>query len=186
MDVQIAGLSRWRPLDLEADPDDHARVLAAEFGATPNVDVVAAGIAGFAGNLRRVHAEEDAMLLAAWLFLTSDEQLTPLAHATLRGVRVAPEQTAADLVRELLDESDVYGDPLVEERATASGPATGVVYRTVREVEGERVVSELACVVWARADDGYAVVLTGVSDDLVEAHEMPDALLQLADGVAGL
>lgn len=186
MDLTIDGLSRWKPLDLETDTDAYAAALAAEFPATPQVELVAPGVAGFAARLRREHEGGDTYLLAAWVFLASDDLLDPLAHATLRGVRMSPQQTAENLVADLLAGQELYGDPAVEALETPSGPATSAVFRPVQQVDGERVVQEHAVVVWPRPDDGYAVLLTGVCSDLVDGHEMPAALRQLAEGVSGL
>lgn len=186
MDVTITGLSRWHPLDLATDAEVYAEALAAQFPATPQIDLVAPGVAGFAGRLRREHEDGESYLLAAWLFLRSDELLDPLAHATLRGVRMSPEQSAENVVADLLTGLELYGEPVVEEIDTASGPATTAVFRAVQQVDGERVVQEHAYAVWPRSADGYAVLLSGVSADLVDAHEMPAALRQLAEGVSGL
>src|SRR5699024_8734163 len=89
-DLVIGGLSRWLPLDLEADADEYAARLAQEYPRTRHAELVASGVAGMAARFRQAQqeaeAEGDSVLVAAWLFLRADDDLSPLAHATLQGL----------------------------------------------------------------------------------------------------
>ena len=190
-DLVIPGLSRWMPLDLDADPDEYAARLAAEYPATASAELVASGVAGMAARFRQARDEADregdSVLVAAWLFLRSDEDLTPLAHATLQGLPLdGADPTVDGVLQRLVGEDEIYQQPEVRELATASGPATYVRYRPVHHVGGERRVHERASVVWLRPAQNLVVLLSGYSNDLLEAAEMPDAVAALAEGVSGL
>ena len=190
-DLVIPGLSRWMPLDLEADADEYAARLVAEYPATPAVDLVASGVAGMAAQCRRAQAraerDGDSVLVAAWVFLRSERDLVPLAHATLQGLPLdGVDPTSEGVVRRLVGEDEVYQQPEVRELVTASGPATFVRYRPVEHVDGERRVHERSTVLWLRPERDMVVLLTAYSDDLLAAAEVPDALAALAEGVSGL
>lgn len=189
--LEIHGLSRWMPLDLESDAEDYAARLCQEYPATPSIELVASGVAGMAARFARAQEaaerDGDSVLVAAWLFLSSDENLLPLAHATMQGLPLDPTApTRQAVVDELVGEDEIYQEPEVQELATASGPATFVRYRPIQHVDGERRVHERGTVFWLRPERQMVVLLTAFSDDLLAAAEVPDALTQLAEGVRGL
>lgn len=189
-DLEIVGLSRWMPLDLGEPADTYAARLAQDYPRTPHAELVAAGVAGMAATFRGAAEEAErsgsSVLVAAWIFLHSDEDLRPIAHATLQGVRVPVADLHADGVVELLlEDEDVYGEPEVRPIDTASGPATFLRYRPVLQVDGEREVHERAVAFWLRPDAEMAVLLTAYTTDLVGGAEVADALEQLAEGVSG-
>jgi hypothetical protein len=189
-DLQIAGLSRWMPLDLGADTDTYAAELAADYPRTPAAELVAAGVAGMAARFTEAREEADrsgdSVLVAAWLFLHADDDLRPIAHATLQGVRVAaPDLDVPGVVRLLTADEELYQEPEVRPVDTASGPATFLRYRPVLRDEGEREVHERAVVLWLRPEQDMAVLLSAYTNDLVGGAEVADALAQLAEGVSG-
>lgn len=187
-DLEIDGLDRWFPLDLDADPADYAERLELQFPDTPGIDLVAPGVAGLAGNIARGGAAtaDEAMLLGAWLLSESSDRLEPVVTATLRGVRLAGTPSPAEFARELLEGQEIYGTPELDPVATPSGPAHLQTVRSVHHSDGEREVHESSTVFWLRPDDGFAVTLTAHSADLLSARDVPDALRQLAEGVRGL
>jgi hypothetical protein len=189
-DLEIVGLSRWMPLDLGADTETYAAELAATYPRTPAVDLVAAGVAGMAARFTEARAEADrsgdSVLVAAWLFLHADDDLRPIAHATLQGVRVpAADLDVPGVVRLLTEDEELYQDPEVRPVQTASGPATFLRYRPVVRDGGEREVHERSVVFWLRPEQDMAVLLSAYTDDLVGGAEVADALEQLSEGVTG-
>lgn len=191
-DLLIGGLSRWLPLDLEADTDEYAARLVQEYPRSTNIELVASGVAGMAARFRQFQLESEehgeSVLVAAWLFLRADDDLSPLAHATLQGLALPPGddsvRTAVD--RLLQEEDEIYQEPETRDLVTESGPATFVRYRPVHHVGAERHVHERSMVLWMRPDQGMVAVLDAYTDDLLAGQEVPEALARLAEGVSGL
>lgn len=188
--IHVEGLDRWVPLDLattELDAPLRAAELAARFPATPEAGVVADGLVGTSLRLLREAAgDERTRLLAAWVLTETGEVLTPVAVATMRAVLVDPGTGPGDLLAGMLEGVEQHAAARTEEVSTASGPALAWATRLVRRHEDASVVQEESGVVWDRSDDGYAVLLTTQVLDLAAGHEVPERLVQLAQGVSGL
>jgi hypothetical protein len=188
--ISVGGLSRWVPLDLAVTAQgvqDYAHDLASRFPATPSVDVVAEGLAGTALDLvRGAEQDDDIRLLAAWVLTAADEDLSPIALATMRAVRFDPRGPVPDVAALVLGEGEPVSAPTVSSLATGSGPAELGSARIALSAGQERVVHEVTAVLWSRAADGYVVVLSSDVTDLVAGREVPDAVAQLAQEVRGL
>lgn len=188
--ISVGGLERWVPLDLGVTPEGvqaYAHDLATRFPATPSADVVGEGLAGTALELvRSSQQDEDVRLLAAWVLTVADDDLSPLALATLRAVRFDPRGPAPDVTSLVLGEGEPISAPTLTSLSTPSGPAELGSARIALRVEQERIVHEMTAVLWSRADDGYVVVLSSDVTDLVAGREVPDAVAQLAQQVSGL
>jgi hypothetical protein len=188
--ISVGGLSRWVPLDLGVTAESvqaYAHDLAVRFPATPSADVVGEGLAGTALELvRRSQQDEDVRLLAAWVFTVADDDLSPLALATLRALRFDPRGPAPDVTSLVLGDGELVSAPTVTSLSTPSGSAELGSARIARWAGRERIVHETTAVLWSRADDAYVVVLSSDVTDLVAGHEVPDAVAQLAQQVSGL
>lgn len=188
--IRVDGLDGWVPLDLsttELQAPVRAAELAARFPDTPEVEVVADGLVGLTLRLlREAAADERTRLLAAWVLTETGEVLTPVAVATMRAVLVRPGTSGRDLLAEMLEGVEQHRAALTEEVMTASGPALAWTARLVSRRDDDAVVQEGTGVLWDRSSDGYAVLLTTQVLDLVAGHEVPDLLVQLAQGVRGL
>lgn len=182
--IHVEGVSTWTPLDLDATHQQTVASLVERFGDDAATRDVATGLAGLADRVAR-EDEGDSFPLALFVRTPDDDTLLPLEVATLRAVshRGADPREFAEAVTRGADLSSAVE---VAALATAAGPATTIRYRSVVTRAAERQVHEDNLVVWFRPHQGYAVVLSVHSPDLVVAASLPDALHRLAEGVHGL
>lgn len=188
-ELDIAGLDRWIPIDLDADPVDEAERLELAFADSDGIGLIAPGLAGIAAGLKRGAREAETagcFLLALWVLTAHADRLEPVVTATLRIEPLAGRPDVDAVVAHLVASGDHVGEVVRESLATASGPAELVTWRPVSEVGGEREVSEVTTVLWLRPDDDALLTLSATSTDLLSARGVPEALAALAQGVSGL
>lgn len=189
-ELTVVGLDRWVPLRLDADLDTYAEELAREWPQTPGIEDLAAGLCGLLRNMLsgQEEVEDDGVvLLAAWVFSASSTELDPLTVANLRAVPLEPhDATPETYAAGLYDGEELYEPATTVQLDTASGPAWAVRFRPVLRIEGEREVHEQNVVFWLRPEQGFAAVISAYCADLLLARDVPVALGQLAEGVAGL
>lgn len=191
IDLEVAGLDRWLPLDLTLGEAELARDLSRRFAATTHpalLEFLTDQLAQLATGYREAAEVERASgvaTLGLWVLLDEGEQLAPLATATLRLVAHEGDDPLGFLAQ-VTEGAELWETPELHTVETASGPATATRCRPVVEADGEREVHEQAVVFWLRPAQGWAALLSSYSTDLVAAAAVPARLEQLAQGVSGL
>lgn len=190
-DLEIAGLERWLPLDLERDRGELSGWIADHFGGgspDPLVVAIADGLGEIAQQAKERAAVDDSagmLTLGLWVLLAEPGRLAPQSLATLRLVRHT-DPDPLSLVAHLTQGAELWETPELDVLATASGDALTTRVRTVLDEGGERRIHEQLVVMWLRAEQGYAGVLSTYHEDLLEGTTVAEPLLKLAEGVKGL
>lgn len=185
--VQVALDARWieLPVQGQQDPGDWASAAVAEAlalrGLTETPQVVELYAQSYAAVLEqlRERAEQDGAVVTAAFALVGDGDLLPVTVAELVVARLEPGQGLDDFVDGLVvGPTERFGEPEVDEVATASGPA--VRLRQLRIVPGaagaDPSVQTSVVHVWPGPAEHLATMLTSWFSSPVEAEISGEAL----------
>lgn len=192
--IESEGHRHWVPLPMDEEPDEIGAALRRRFSprADTSDEVLELNLAaaqGIATNLQQQaaqSADDGIVVCAAWVLLPEPTRFEVRAVATLRAVGVVPGLASPHLVEDVVGEGPRHGDPVVEPFETWSGEAHSIRYRPIVESGGEQQVHQVNAVLWDRADQGVAFVLSCYVDDLIEAGDVGDLLDELAAGMKGI
>lgn len=193
-EIESEGHRNWVPLPMDQSPEQVGAALHRRFGPPAGtvdevLDLNLSAAQGVAANLQRQAAasiDDGVVVCAGWVLVLEPSRFEIRAVAVMRAMAVVPGTSADDLIQDLLGEEVRHGEPLVEEFETWSGEAFAIRYRPVVEVDGEREVHQVNAVLWDRAEQGIAYVLSCYVDNLIEANEVGDLLDELAAGMKGI
>ncbi|WP_129185289.1 hypothetical protein [Aeromicrobium fastidiosum] len=188
--LSVGGFREWFPLALDTDPDEYADMVVEHFADDPTppetLRMVAAGLTGLTEQLTEALGDTT-LLLGAWVLLPPGGRTLDIRTvARLEAVRVRPGTTPAEMVADLVSESQLHQPPNVEQIETASGVATLLRNRTYSTTDHGTELQEVVCIFWLPADENYAIALTSIPmTDLVMAADVSDAMIELARSVKG-
>jgi hypothetical protein len=182
-ELEVDGIDGWVPVRLDLPRD---ALLADLRDRLPDHDPATWELlANLAGRNAASMQEGGTPLLAVWARLTGRDQVVPDTLATLSLVPTDPDPTLGSVTAALLGESHLYRPVVYTALDTGAGPATGLEAITLTSGDDGDSFLGVYAVVWVRATEREALVLSATTVDLVAGAGWCSELFQLAQGLRG-